>query len=315
MNSDGKKKEKRIRAIDCVDHAVTFAGREYRALLPIVLIFHVPFVFLGKLLTSQFVLTLLLDNLDDDFTTGLGVFVAIMGGEGLMTVFTLLLQVVITGAVIYHVYRLTVFGDRPLMSDSLGRGFKLFGMNMLLYAIGAAAVYLLSMVFWFTGFASVWFLLETGTESLLESVPLMIAVGGVALVVGAAEVYLVARFGYTYQFVVCENMFIFAAMKASWKATKRRAWHVICVFVLAGLLGIGANAAVVALDSLLLIPSLEGSSFVISLVSALLTSVASVSMYVVQAALTYSYVERLSGGNELREYEFGLGRFFEERKL
>ena len=314
---ENKPKEKRVRAVDCLDFAVTFAGREYKALLPFVLAFHLPFIFIAKLLTSEFVLVNALQSITESDGTLLGdfgIFLLLFAGEGLMMVFTFVLQVLVTGAVIYHVYRLTVFGDRPAFSDTLKRGFRLFLMNLILYAIIYAVVWVLSLILAFGGVASLVFLLENGTETVLNSTPVLVAIGAGTLALAAAAIYLLARWGYTRQFIVCDNLFIFAAMKASWKATKKRAWHVICVFALSYILSIGGNAAVVAIDSLLLIPALSGSSFVISLVSAILTSVASVSFYFTDAALTYSYMERVPGGNAVRNYELGLNGFFEERK-
>jgi hypothetical protein len=117
---ENKPKEKRVRAVDCLDFAVTFAGREYKALLPFVLAFHLPFIFIAKLLTSEFVLVNALQSITESDGTLLGdfgIFLLLFVGEGLMMVFTFVLQVLVTGAVIYHVYSLTVFGDRPAFSE------------------------------------------------------------------------------------------------------------------------------------------------------------------------------------------------------
>ncbi len=307
-----KKREKRIRAVDCVDYGLTFFAREYKRLLPFLLAFHIPFVFLGKLLASRVVFLSILADMGETYMAGIGSLLMLLAGELLMGVFAAFLQVLVSGAVIHSAYRLTVFGDRPTFSDGFRRGIRLFLMRLILAGIAYGASYAVSMVI------TIVFSVSTQMVDLdaFFSSPvvwILLAVFGVSLAVFV--VYVLLRFGYFPQFVVIENRSVFRALKSSWKATKGRAWHILCVFLISQLLSSAIMTAVTALDGLMLLPAVQESGWAVALVSALLTSVTMIASYVGDAAFTFSYLERMDGRNGTRQYEFALQRFFQERNV
>lgn len=284
MNEGWTKKE--IRASDCVDYAFTYARREYKTLIPMLLFFHVPFVLAIRMMLNQTVLENLMYDVYDDAFAVFGLVALIFIGGFLMMLYYGIFIHVINGAFIYSSYRYTVFGDRPRLGKRLSRGFWLLLQNLIYSIIAGTAVFLVFM------------LIETGFSAIISGIVLNTNISDkdyawivaglilILLAVTAVIIYFMLRFAYMPQFAVIQNKNVFAALGASWKATKGKVRRLFCIYFVGALVTAGISSAVTALEVL----NMFTSNILVMIINAVLSVFAGLGAFLISIAVTFSYM-------------------------
>lgn len=283
---------KKIRASDCVDYAFTYARREFKALIPIVLLFQVPFIFLINMMLNTGTFVRLIEEAGDDGFAALKLVLLVMGGITLFMIYYGILAHIANGAIIYSAYRYTMFGERPGLKASCARGAKLLLWNMLFSFITGAVISVLFLVYTFAESAII------STASSFKAMEIMLWIGfAVEIIVVIVIIYIELRFSYMPQFVVAEDMNLFSALKASWRATKGRMKRIFCIYVVGFLVSSSINTAVTALSVL----NVYNSNFIFTLVGAVISVFAALGYFIYSLSITFSYMHDISDPERIKK--------------
>ena len=283
---------KKIRASDCVDYAFTYARREYKALIPIVLLFQAPFIFLINMLLNPGTMLRIIEETYYDGYAALRLVLLIMIGATLYMIYYVILSHIANGAVIYSAYRYTMFGERPKLKASLARGVRLLLWNMLFSIISGTVISILVLIYIFTQSS---FLVMAASSQTVE---IMFWTGFAAVLIAAAFlVYIELRFSYMPQFVVAEDMNLFAALKASWKATRGRTRRIFSIYIVGILVSASINSAVSALS----VFNVYTSNLIVTLVGAVLSVFAALSYFLFSLSITFSYMHDIPDPERIKK--------------
>ena len=298
-------KNKKIRASDCVDYAFTYARREIKTLLPLLLIFHVPFTLISNLLVNGLIFqTLLIDTYDDAFA-GFGILLMLMLGSSLNTIYYAVFIHVISGANIYSVYRYTVFGDRIRLGRRIAKGFRAVLQYLVFEVIISVAVSAIAIAF-----SSIYSFLSVSLLSSASLKNIEIATYiylGIMALLAIAGIYIELRFSYMNQFALIENKGIFQAMGASWKATKGKMRRIISIYIVTIIVSAGLNTAVGALQAF----SIFESNFLTVLFGAILAVFSGLGYFLGAIAITFSFMHDMPD-NDIRRGEIALAAYLRE---
>ena len=283
---------KKIRASDCVDYAFTYARRELKALVPIVLLFQAPFIFLINLMLNTGTFSRLLEETYDDGFAALKLVLLVVGGITLYLIYYGIMAHIANGAIIYSAYRYTMFGERPRLKTSLARGARLLLWNMLFASIAGAVISVLSFVYIFA-----WSILIRSVSSItVMEIMIWVAFAG-ELIAAVVFIYIELRFSYMPQFVVAEDMNLFQALKASWKATKGKLRRIFSIYIVGALVSASINTAVTAVSVL----NVYMSNFIFTLVGALISVFAALGYFLFSLAVTFSYMHDISDPERIKK--------------
>lgn len=294
-----QQKNKKLRASECVDCAAAFLRREWRMLLPFFLIFHLPLILLQNLiLTRETLLSAFVDAaMYETFDAWL--LFSILIGIFASSVYDRFARHIIAGACIYSAARRAQVGERPVFKQKLKAGLRLMLYRLLFMFIFGQVAGVVVYGFYILLFTSqVWMVGWLG-----DYLPLFF-LAFLVLFVALPLLYLYLRFSYYSEFIVIRHENLFVALKHSWEATRGRARHIFCIYVITLL----ASAAVNAADIALLWTGVASSAFVPLLLSALLSVFTTLAVYLTDLSLTFSFIQTVPE-NEVLGFELELRSF------
>jgi hypothetical protein len=300
---------KKIRASDCVDYAFTYARREWKTILPLLLIFHVPFTIIRAMTMNSFVIVSLLEDTYDDAFAALGIIMMTMLSSTITTLYYAIFIHVIDGGLIYSTYRYTVFGDRPGLKRRVSRGFRELLQSIVFELLASAAI---SGIVWILYIILMSVIARPSTGSGYEFkdktvITLFALYFGTAVIIIIISIYLSLRFTYMSQFALIENKGVFAAMGASWKATKGKMRRLLSIYVVTIIVSSGIETAIGALQAF----SVFTSNFVTVLFGAILAVFSGLGYFFGTIAITFSFIHDMPD-NDLRKQELAVAAYLRE---
>ena len=300
---------KKIRASDCVDYAFTYARREWKTILPLLLIFHVPFTIIRAMTMNSFVIVSLLEDTYDDAFAALGIIMMIMLSSTITTLYYAIFIHIIDGGLIYSTYRYTVFGDRPGLKRRVSRGFRELLQSIVFELFASAAATSIIWIIYIILIAIIANIAARSEFGAADNSPIIIfaVFFGFMMLIIIIGIYLTLRFTYMSQFALIENKGVFAAMGASWTATKGKMRRLLSIYVVTIIVSSGIETAIGALQAF----SIFTSNFVTVLFGAILAVFSGLGYFFGTIAITFSFIHDMPD-NDLRKQELAVAAYLRE---